>query len=102
LVPPEADPERFQATEPALRAPGRRTSEARPAESQLTEAMREALATWASDSGTTGRREPPPEMPLPGSPDSKVRAPQPSAYLNSSPPVSNKRARKKQNTEWIR
>jgi hypothetical protein len=101
-VPAESDSERFQPTEPVLRAQGQRSSKARPADSQLTDAMREALATWASDT-TKGRREPATEMPeTSGPPDPRVRAPQPSAYLNSSPPVPSKRARKKQNTEWIR
>jgi len=97
------DSERFQPTEPALpvlRPQGHRSSKARPADSQLTEAMREALATWASDSTSKGQREPEPETPV--TPDPRVRAPQPSAYLNSSPPVPSKRARKKQDTEWIR
>jgi hypothetical protein len=102
-VPAASDSERFQPTEPALRAQGHRSSKARPADSQLTDAMREALATWASDSTTKGRREPATEIPeTSGTPDPRVRAPQPSAYLNSSPPVPSKRARKKQNTEWIR
>jgi hypothetical protein len=102
-APPQSDSERFQPTEPALpvlRPQGHRSSKARPADSQLTEAMREALATWASDSPSKGQREPEPETP--GTPDPRVRAPQPSAYLNSSPPVPSKRARKKQDTEWIR
>jgi hypothetical protein len=103
LVPPEPEPARFQETEPALRAEGQRSSKARPADSQLTQAMREALATWASDGTTTGQRGSAPETPATsGPPDSRVRAPQPSAYLNSNPPVSSKRGRKKQNTEWIR
>ncbi|MGZ6388379.1 MAG: hypothetical protein ACXWQZ_03865 [Ktedonobacterales bacterium] len=63
-------------------------SKARPADSQLTEAMRDALATWASDNvaeETPGERS----------------GPQPSAYLNSSRPLP-KRNRKKQNTrDWL-
>lgn len=85
------------STEPALPAtsdadeapPFRRTpSKARPADGQLTEAMRDALATWASDNiaeETPGERT----------------GPQPSAYLNSSRPLP-KRNRKKQNTrDWL-
>ena len=103
LVSPESDSERFQPTEPALRAEGHRSSKARPADSQLTEAMREALATWASDGTTTGQREFATETAETAeTADSRARAPQPSAYLNSSPPIPSKRARKKQNTEWIR
>ncbi|HEX8032774.1 MAG TPA: hypothetical protein VF510_02955 [Ktedonobacterales bacterium] len=63
-------------------------SKARPADSHLTEAMRDALATWASDNvaeETPGERS----------------GPQPSAYLNSSRPLP-KRNRKKQDTrDWL-
>jgi hypothetical protein len=98
LVP--AEPSEFQPTEPALPTTRNRISDARPADSQLTEAMREALATWAADNvanspsetGTTG----------PEGSSGQARTPQPSAYLNSMPPAPSKRARKKQNTEWIR
>ena len=99
------DSERFQPTEPVLpvlRPQGHRSSKARPADSQLTEAMREALATWASDSTSKGRDQREPEPETPTTPERGVRAPQPSAYLNSSPPVPSKRTRKKQDTEWIR
>jgi hypothetical protein len=94
----------------------RRPSKARPAETQLNEAMREALATWAGDNaaaapadprpgsaeGTRARTSQPSEYPSGTPPAPAKRAPQPSEYLNSTPPASAKRARKKQNTEWIR
>lgn len=67
---------------PFKRTPAARTG------GQLTEAMRDALATWASDNiaeETPGERN----------------SPQPSAYLNSSRPLP-KRNRKKQNTrDWL-
>ena len=97
----QAEPSQFQQTEPALPvAGGRSPSNVRPADSQLTEAMREALATWAtdnvagspSDATTAG----------PGDTSGKTRTSPPSAYLNSTPAAPSKRARKKQNTEWIR
>jgi hypothetical protein len=76
----------------------RRTSEARPAETQLNEAMREALATWAGDNAAAA-----PADPSLGSPEgTRARTPQPSKYLNSTPPAPGKRPRKKQNTEWLR
>ena len=66
----------------------RTPSKARPAGKQLTDAMRDALATWASDNV---EEEPPTER----------SGPQPSAYLNSSRPLP-KRNRKKQNTrDWL-
>ena len=113
FAPPPATPPRFQepATPPrfqeidstprgmAQRQPskGRPPSKARPAETQLTEAMREALATWAGDNDAAD-----PAAPRSGSAESaRARTPQPSEYLNSMPPSHGKRARKKQNTEWI-
>ncbi len=69
----------------------RASSRARPADKQLTDAMREALATWAGDNSTA-------EKPA-GS--TGARTPKASSYLNSSPPAP-KRARKKQNTrDWL-
>ncbi len=63
-------------------------SNAQPAGKQLTDAMRDALATWASDNVA---EESPTER----------SGPQPSAYLNSSRPLP-KRNRKKQNTrDWL-
>jgi type II secretory pathway pseudopilin PulG len=87
--PSPTEPALPTATDPDEAPPSRRnTSKARPAGSQLTEAMRDALATWASDDvaeETPGERT----------------GPQPSAYLNSSRPLP-KRTRKKQNTrDWL-
>jgi hypothetical protein len=98
LVP--AEPSEFQQTEPALPAtPGRnRISDARPADSQLTDAMREALATWAADNVAAAQ----PSADEPEGTSGTARSPQPSAYLNSTPAPPSKRPRKKQNTEWIR
>jgi hypothetical protein len=98
------------------RAARRRTSEARPAENQLNEAMREALATWAGDNATAAPADPslgsaestrartpqPSSYPNSTPPAPSKRAPLPSEYLNSTPPAPSKRARKKQNTEWLR
>ncbi|MGO8946430.1 MAG: hypothetical protein ACLQUY_01950 [Ktedonobacterales bacterium] len=94
-----AKPERFQPIEPATppAASPRQPSSARPADSQLTQAMRDALATWAADTGTTKEAEPQEGGPTPP----KARTPQPSNYLNSSPPVPAKRVRKKQDTDWL-
>ena len=97
----QAEPEQFQQTEPALPAAGGRTpSNVRPADSQLTEAMREALATWATDNVASSQSD----ATTAGSEEAsgKTRTPQPSAYLNSTPAAPSKRPRKKQNTEWIR
>jgi hypothetical protein len=88
-------------TEPVLPVAGsRRPSDVRPADSQLTDAMREALATWAADNAPASQSDDTAAGPAEAS--GKARAPQPSAYLNSAPPAPPKRARKKQNTEWIR
>jgi hypothetical protein len=62
--------------------------------------MREALATWAAENATTEQSDS--TAAGPEEAGGKARAPQPSAYLNSTPPAPSKRARKKQNTEWIR
>jgi hypothetical protein len=98
-IAPPATSARFQKIEPAPQgAAQRRPSKARPAETQLNEAMREALATWAGDNAAAA-----PEDPRLGSAEgTRVRTPQPSQYLNSTPPAPGKRARKKQNTEWLR
>jgi hypothetical protein len=90
---------RVPETPPTRSAPARRQpSKARPAETQLNEAMREALATWAGDNTAAA-----PADPSLGSPEgTRVRTPQPSEYLNSTPPAPAKRARKKQNTDWLR
>lgn len=74
----------FDETPTTQRTP----SKARPAGKQLTDAMRDALATWANDNVA---EETPTER----------SGPQPSAYLNSSRPLP-KRNRKKQNTrDWL-
>jgi hypothetical protein len=97
----QAEPSQFQQTEPALpAASGRSPSNVRPADSQLTEAMREALATWATDNVASSQSDATAAGPAESS--EKTRTPQPSAYLNSPPAAPSKRARKKQNTEWIR
>lgn len=93
----KVDAEYSAPTEPALPAATdtdepqtyRRThSNAQPAGKQLTDAMRDALATWANDNVA---EETPTER----------SGPQPSAYLNSSRPLP-KRNRKKQNTrDWL-
>ena len=98
-LPPSKQPNDDYAapTEPVLPSapsagqaqPSKRTpSKARPADKQLTDAMRDALASWARDNAdeeTPGERS----------------TPQPSAYLNSSRPLP-KRNRKKQNTrDWL-
>lgn len=83
------DDEYPAATDPNEAQTSQRTpSKARPAGNHLTDAMRDALATWASDNAA---EEPPNER----------STPQPSAYLNSSRPLP-KRNRKKQNTrDWL-
>jgi hypothetical protein len=87
---PMATAEATQATVPA--APARRarkSSSARPAGKQLTQAMRDALTAWAEDNNVEAQAA------------AKARAPQPSTYLNSAPPVV-KRSRKKNATrDWI-
>jgi hypothetical protein len=96
---PPATSARFQEIEPTPReAAQRRPSKARPAETQLNEAMREALATWAGDNAAAGQADPG----LGSAEGTRVRTPQPSKYLNSTPQASGKRTRKKQNTEWLR
>jgi hypothetical protein len=86
------------ATLPAAprRAKPRKTSRARPADQQLTQAMRDALAAWA-EHGTEDQAGDaagdPAEVP--------VRRPaQPSTYLNSAAPAPKKR--KRNNTrDWL-
>lgn len=115
-VPPSADPELDNATEPALpitppanvsppssvprepvRPPDRdrrrSPSSRRRAEEELTQAMRDALAAWASESAEeeTGKNND----------KGPARAPNSSAYLNSAGPAP-KRNRKKQHTrDWL-
>lgn len=73
----------------------RSPSAARRAEAELTEAMRDALAAWADD--TTAEPQNPT---IAGETAKPVRAPAPSAYLNSSPPA--RRGRKKTDTQdWL-
>lgn len=118
---PQQDPDEFKPTEPAMPAisaqsnqpaqdsKGHRTprkpSDARSANSQLTDAMREALATWAADNAAANQadqnNQEQQENANDAAPNPQKRTPQPSAYLNSTPPVPPKRARKKQNTDWL-
>jgi hypothetical protein len=116
FVPPVTST-RFQESGPTPKESAqRRPSKARPAETQLNEAMREALATWAGDATAAAPADPslgsaegarvrtpqPSNYPNSAPPTPAKRAPLPSEYLNSSPPAGGKRARKKQNTEWLR
>jgi hypothetical protein len=98
LIPPTTSA-RVQPIEPIPKGgTQRQPSKARPAESQLTEAMREALATWAGDNSAANEADP-----GSGSAEStRGRTPAPSNYLNSTPPAPAKRVRKKQNTDWLR
>lgn len=75
------------------KVPTRVPSKARPAEKQLTDAMRDALASWANDNPDTVDEAPTPAQ----------RKPQHSAYLNSDTPApAPKRARKKPSTrDWL-
>ena len=112
---PRADPESANATEPvlpitptpnanqvppsALGEPGkpsgrqRSASSRRRAEAELTQAMRDALAAWASDDADEEAGK--------NSDKGLSRAPNSSAYLNSAGPAP-KRGRKKQHTrDWL-
>ncbi len=101
LVPSGA--ERFPPVEPAplqtVRFP--QSSDARPASTQLTQDMRDALATWAADT-SSGSEADNATAQTGGAAAPTPRTPPPSNYLNSPPPVPAKRQRKKQNTEWLR
>jgi hypothetical protein len=88
---PMAAAEATQATVPA--APARRarkSSSARPAGRQLTDAMRDALTAWAEDNVDAQAEA-----------AAKARAPQPSTYLNSAPPVVKRNRKKNATRDWI-
>lgn len=71
---------------PDDRPPARKTSRARPASADLTDAMREALAAWADDSENS---------------DPEARAGKKSEFLNAASPAP-KRGRKKNDTrDWL-
>lgn len=120
---PQPDLDDFQPTTPALPtaepqpqpAPAvrvvRKRSSKRPADKELTEAMREALAAWAKQNDGPANEGAPAEPTDPEERDGAdeqvpvkapaKRAPVSSAYLNSSGPAP-KRNRKKQNTrDWL-
>jgi hypothetical protein len=81
--------EATQATLPAASAQRvRKSSSARPAGKQLTQAMRDALAAWAEDN-------------VEAEAAGKARAPQPSTYLNSAPPVVKRNRKKNATRDWI-
>src|SRR5262249_37658289 len=88
------------ATLPAAsrRAKPRKTSRARPADRQLTQAMRDALAAWAEDADA-GAGE---QDNVAAEPDQAPprRPPQPSTYLNSAGPAPKKRKRK-DTRDWL-
>lgn len=110
---PARDPEVANATEPALPAasapaqspdpapsgkqPARRRSSSsrRRADRELTQAMREALAAWASENAA--------EAAGAAGDNGATRTPASSAYLNSAGPApAHKRGRKKQDTQdWL-
>lgn len=109
-MPPAAEPSPQPA--PAVRVVRKRSSK-RPADKELTVAMREALAAWAQQNdGAEDEENAHAEMeerdgtgeqtPEPVKAPAK-RAPVSSAYLNSSAPApAPKRNRKKQNTrDWL-
>ncbi len=66
----------------------RRASAARPREQQLTDAMKDALAAWASENNA-------------GESSPARRSPQPSMYLNSAPPVPRRNRKKNVTRDWI-
>lgn len=105
-----AEAELANATEPALptapardassgqgaKQQGRRRSPSsrRRADQELTQAMRDALAAWASENADGEAR-------TVGDQDAS-RTPASSAYLNSAAPAAPKRSRKKQDTrDWL-
>jgi len=93
-----ADPDADTATLPVAprRAKPRKTSRARPADQQLTQAMRDALAAWAEEG---------PEKQMDDAAADPANVPtrrpaQPSTYLNSAAPAPKKR--KRNNTrDWL-
>jgi hypothetical protein len=93
-----ADPGADTATLPVAprRAKPRKTSRARPADQQLTQAMRDALAAWAEEG---------PEKQMDDAAADPANVPtrrpaQPSTYLNSAAPAPKKR--KRNNTrDWL-
>ncbi len=93
-----ADVDADTATLPVAprRAKPRKTSRARPADQQLTQAMRDALAAWAengSEDQAGDAAADPANVPA-------RRPAQPSTYLNSSAPAPKKR--KRNNTrDWL-
>ena len=93
-----ADPDADTATLPVAprRAKPRKTSRARPADQQLTQAMRDALAAWAENGPEDQAGDAaadPANVPA-------RRPAQPSTYLNSSAPAPKKR--KRNNTrDWL-
>jgi hypothetical protein len=93
-----ADPDADTATLPVAprRAKPRKTSRARPADQQLTQAMRDALAAWAEEGPeerTDDAAADPANVPT-------RRPAQPSTYLNSAAPAPKKR--KRNNTrDWL-
>lgn len=109
-MPPAAEPPPQPA--PAVRVVRKRSSK-RPADKELTEAMRGALAAWAQQNdGAEDEESAPADLDERDGTDERApepakspaqRAPVSSAYLNSDAPApAPKRTRKKQNTrDWL-